>query len=569
MSCPAKNNAFGQGSPSWNLPFPVGNLTAAEIVAYLPHWLKSVDVIDRFVTNGARAWTIAAMVNEFRYPPISRDGDPNFRPNSATKMMAFAMRKAGYDNWTIGSHIQFKQSNPELNETDLNVQSFRTPRMTHPKYSTSGRTSEFSRSNEEAKPVEFKTLALHVKKHPSDHDALDLARCVQYSVIHLTEQWYFPRDYETLVNKLGGPAKVTHSHLDSQVFNRRVNYVFPPLVRFTPTPKRTRNSPIKYNHRGNAISLSRMVSAQKTTLALGSPLKFMMDAAGMARVGGTRKSGRLANKASVSFREYDSDATDDDTFDSTQSARSTMVKRRKLSGIPLTPGIPVNDSDFVQDDSEPDEEVPEADDASEEELLSPIMNARSRAAAQKARRAIRSLTTDTQRNIKILSKKIEDMDTPLLTESSEVPQALPILRPKSITEVSPEMMSLARAFSTRQPEFLNPPKLSASRLRVDASSIYLYAADGCNTVEEMWDTALSSTRFNGPRRHPPFRELYRLTAPRRNDDSDWAENIRWAKEQYQIFGSKTWTEYDYHLELITEHRRAVLWVSEEAISGGM
>jgi hypothetical protein len=32
------------------LSFPSGNLTAAEILAYLPHWLKSVDVVDRFVT---------------------------------------------------------------------------------------------------------------------------------------------------------------------------------------------------------------------------------------------------------------------------------------------------------------------------------------------------------------------------------------------------------------------------------------------------------------------------------------------------------------------------------------
>jgi hypothetical protein len=132
-------------------------------------------------------------------------------------------------------------------------------------------------------------------------------------------------------------------------------------------------------------------------------------------------------------------------------------------------------------------------------------------------------------------------------------------------DVSPEMMSLARAFSARKPIFLQPPVLSDNRLRVDWSTIYLYAAEGCTTMDEMWATALSSTRFNGPRRHAPFRELHRLTDPLPTDESDWAENIRWAKEQYKFFGSTTWTEYDYHLELITEHRRAVYWVSEEAI----
>jgi hypothetical protein len=149
----------------------------------------------------------------------------------------------------------------------------------------------------------------------------------------------------------------------------------------------------------------------------------------------------------------------------------------------------------------------------------------------------------------------------------EFPGAAPAIL-ESDVYIGPEMMSLARAYPPLRPIFLQPPALSTNRLRIDPSSIYLYAADGCTTLEAMWATALSYSRFNGPRRHAPFRELYRLSDPDSDDGSDWAENIRWAKEQYHVFGSDTWTEYDYHLECITEHRREVLWASEEAVMAG-
>lgn len=92
MASLARNNAFGANSPSWNLSFPNGNLTAAEIIAYFPHWLKSIDVIDRFITNGGRSTTVAAMINEFRHQPTGEV----FQPNSAQIMMSYAMRRAGY-----------------------------------------------------------------------------------------------------------------------------------------------------------------------------------------------------------------------------------------------------------------------------------------------------------------------------------------------------------------------------------------------------------------------------------------------------------------------------------------
>jgi hypothetical protein len=134
------------------------------------------------------------------------------------------------------------------------------------------------------------------------------------------------------------------------------------------------------------------------------------------------------------------------------------------------------------------------------------------------------------------------------------------------SNIDPALTSAARDFSKHVSVFFKAPILDPGRLTVDKHNVWTFAEIG---AQDPWASALSSTRFNnGPRRSAPFRELYRLTQPATNDASDWAENIRWAKEQYQLFGSKTWTEYDYHLEMITDHRRATHWVSEEIIQFG-
>lgn len=115
------------------------------------------------------------------------------------------------------------------------------------------------------------------------------------------------------------------------------------------------------------------------------------------------------------------------------------------------------------------------------------------------------------------------------------------------------------------PSYLRPPILHEPRLRINASNIHLYAEEGCHSIYEMWSSAFFSSRYGGPRTYEPFRELFRLTSPDLNDDSEWAENIRWAKQQYEVFGTNTWTECDSHLQHIAAYRRAISWVSEEVI----
>lgn len=123
---------------------------------------------------------------------------------------------------------------------------------------------------------------------------------------------------------------------------------------------------------------------------------------------------------------------------------------------------------------------------------------------------------------------------------------------------------LVRSFPIRKVVYLKPLPVSTGRVTVDAHNVILYAED---TAGDLWTSAMDCYRFNGPRRHPPWRELHRLNEPYSEDVGDWAENIRWAKEQWKLYGS-VWTEHDHSLEVIKEHRRAICWASEELIGGG-
>jgi hypothetical protein len=266
--------------------------------------LKSVDVVDRFITNGGKAYTIAAMINEFRRLPGV--GDTTFRPNSAQIMMSYNMRRAGYQDWTVGTHAEFSRPNPLRKENDLDVRGFRAPRETHPKSAPSGQISEDLQHNAEPNPVELKALVLHVKVHPSGYDALDLTRCIHYAIAHPDEIWYFPDDFTVLVNKLGGPTTVTHSHLDRQVFNRRENYFFPSPAKSTPNSKYKRTPNSKNTSSAKVMPQSHKFSGGSATPSLGSPLKRMITAE-TTQISGRRKSDRLANKVTVSLREVGSD----------------------------------------------------------------------------------------------------------------------------------------------------------------------------------------------------------------------------------------------------------------------
>ena len=299
----AKNNAFGPHAPSWNLGFPDGNLTAVEIVVYCPHWLKCIDVITRFVNNGVKSVYLAAIINEYRDLP--GDAGTKMVPNSTTVMMQYAMRRSGYEDWTIGTHKLW--DHPEdWNHADLYVGMFRPPCITHPKKPTAAqaeRNSSWS-CNQIVAPIPFKNLAIHVKKHPTGFDSLDLTRCVKYALAHPDEDWRFPDDFkQLLVKKLGGPKPITASHQDHEAFARLAGLNLqtpkqsvrgirgPPRDTNSTTAGATKRSHSEYEE-GQAEQSPSARAAQKT-------MRRTRAKAPVRQASGTRRSARNVNKAIV------------------------------------------------------------------------------------------------------------------------------------------------------------------------------------------------------------------------------------------------------------------------------
>ena len=284
-------NAFGTGSPHWNLAFPNGNLTAAEILAYLPHWLKSVDVIDRFVANGATASVIAVIINEFRNQPRGK----RYPSNSVRIMMTSAMRSAGFKDWTIGAHDRWPRENG-IGESCLSVKDFRPPRVTHP---TIFNNPQEDMRNAEVEPIAFRDLALHLKKHPAGNDALDLTRCVQYALLHQNEDLLFPTDFAYLITKLGGPQTVTTFHYDREAFARREKSVAP--LQLAINKNLSTSTPQTHLEKGSSLSYL-------DTPATVTPEKQENNKMGGPPAGDTRRSRRLIGRA-INLREEDSDTT--------------------------------------------------------------------------------------------------------------------------------------------------------------------------------------------------------------------------------------------------------------------
>jgi hypothetical protein len=201
-------------APSSNLDFPDGNLTAAEIMAFLPQWTKSWDVIERFISNGGRTGTLTTMVNTFR--DMAKGNVSN---NSLLRMMQGSVKRnpdPRYKQWNVGKH----RPPPGWDHTNISTLGFRPPRVTHPnKCHSNGK----SRTNQKQSGIQFKDLANGVKSWPMGDDILDLSRCIDYHLLHPKENWLFPDDFRRLTRKLGGPSAVRPENHDGAVFDRWKN----------------------------------------------------------------------------------------------------------------------------------------------------------------------------------------------------------------------------------------------------------------------------------------------------------------------------------------------------------
>jgi hypothetical protein len=206
-----------------NLRLPqVGNITAPEMVAFLPNHLRSHDIVFRLASNGVTNQHIATMANYL----LHSDKENGIDKNSLCHIMQKAMRDYGYAfadekgnealRWTNTLHKEHDVKNwyGAWDEQNLSLAGL-IPQCLY-------ELGNKDAGDELINNVTFASLAHDIKRWPSIElgDGLDLTRCVQYAVAHSDEDLLFPRDFATLTKKLGGPLTVENKHYDHVVFGR-------------------------------------------------------------------------------------------------------------------------------------------------------------------------------------------------------------------------------------------------------------------------------------------------------------------------------------------------------------
>jgi len=92
-------------APSQNLPFPSnGNITAIELITFLPSSIKSWDVIERFISNSANVPILAYILNTNRNMPYGK-----MAHNSMLRLMQCQARlrpEKRYEGWTVKKHVR-------------------------------------------------------------------------------------------------------------------------------------------------------------------------------------------------------------------------------------------------------------------------------------------------------------------------------------------------------------------------------------------------------------------------------------------------------------------------------
>ncbi|KAF2731327.1 hypothetical protein EJ04DRAFT_526243 [Polyplosphaeria fusca] len=202
---------FGDAAPTKNLDFPAGkatNITAAEVLAFMPNWLKCRDLCFRLVAGGMTCRLASDCIAHFRAVPKTPAA------NSILKMMSGPMRDEGFTGWTVGSNEDWLPTN--WDEERISVKGYQTPIRLHPE-----RTRHASNAGvDQQQSIAFSRLADEVVNFPQGADALDLTACVLYAQAHPDEELMFPDNFADLVTRLGGPKPVTQANQDEPSFLR-------------------------------------------------------------------------------------------------------------------------------------------------------------------------------------------------------------------------------------------------------------------------------------------------------------------------------------------------------------
>ncbi|KAK8226607.1 hypothetical protein HDK77DRAFT_110861 [Phyllosticta capitalensis] len=220
--------------PSVSLPLRNCNLTAIEVLTYLPkHAWSHPDICMRLVDND---WGDSTMAD---YITITR-GRRQLK-NSIGKSIT-GIGKAKYPYFRELRSEELAQLGPEYGTASMPGEGFATnafaagtPRP-NPKTTSEWRvklhrkisrppqhslaTDGFAPGKTSIFMWELATGVLP-DKHPQGFDALDLTRCVRLAVeMRGVRDWLFPDDWDEVLTMAGGPALVTREHLDAPALAR-------------------------------------------------------------------------------------------------------------------------------------------------------------------------------------------------------------------------------------------------------------------------------------------------------------------------------------------------------------
>ncbi|KAI4621426.1 uncharacterized protein J4E87_006643 [Alternaria ethzedia] len=202
-------------APSAWLDLPHGNLTLAETLAFIPHAIKSFDIMDRFLHNGALSGTFADMINHYRDMPYGPITNNTIYRMMKGPMLHRAKTEPTYEDWTVSKHTTLLKP-AGFNPTSVSVAGFAPP------YNFNSRERAVA-TTQPPPSIPFRDMANGVKIMPSGHDSLDLTRCVQYCVKNNDSSWLYPQDFQTLVAQLGGASTVHPHHHDDAAIRRHTS----------------------------------------------------------------------------------------------------------------------------------------------------------------------------------------------------------------------------------------------------------------------------------------------------------------------------------------------------------
>jgi hypothetical protein len=172
-------------------------------------------VVYRLTTNGVLPNVLWAIANTYRKLP------KEWTQGSCRQSINRTMDKAGYKNWRLTTQGDFNQEKKSTwDDANLDVAGFLPP---------GGGTSNTPTD------IPFKSLAVDLRSMPQGHDALDLTRMVEYCAQNPHEPWFYPRDYDRVLQLVGGAATVIPNHSDGEASKRWTGVKPPPAT--GPLPK--------------------------------------------------------------------------------------------------------------------------------------------------------------------------------------------------------------------------------------------------------------------------------------------------------------------------------------------